>query len=75
MNELGVRITWMYEPLCHLQPLYKQKQKLKLKISEEHIKYLINLPTHINVNKKMAEKICDKVTIVTDQLIKKNKNS
>ncbi len=71
MNKLGVRITWMYDPLCHLQPLYKQKKKFKLKTSEEHIKYLINLPTHINVNEKMAGKICDKVTIATDQLIKK----
>ncbi len=71
MNELGVRITWMYDPLCHLQPLYKQKKKFKLKTSEEHIKYLINLPTHMNVNEKMAEKICDKVTTATNQLIKK----
>lgn len=73
MNELGVRITWMYDPLCHLQPLYKKNKKIKLKFSEKHIKYLINLPTHLDVSKKIAEKICDKVTIATDQLTKKIK--
>ncbi len=70
MNDSGVRITWMYDPLCHLQPLYKNS-KLKLKFSEKHIKYLINLPTHISINKRIAENICKKIILVIEKISNK----
>ena len=47
----------MYEPLCHLQPLFKKKNNLKLPISEKSISELINLPTHLKVSIKEAKKI------------------
>ncbi len=53
-----IRITWMYEPLCHLQPIFKKKNKLKLPVAEKSIKKLVNLPTHLNVSENDANKIC-----------------
>ena len=52
-----IRITWMYEPLCHLQPIFKKKNKLKLPVAEKTIKRLINLPTHLNISENDAKKI------------------
>ena len=54
-----IRITWMYDPLCHLQPVFKSKKQKKLPIAEKAIKNLINLPTHLNVSIKDAKKICN----------------
>lgn len=53
-----IRITWMYEPLCHQQPVFKKKSKISLPIAEKAIKMLVNLPTHPNVSTKNAEEIC-----------------
>jgi len=53
-----IRITWMYEPLCHHQPIFKKRNKVKLPIAEKAIKQLINLPTHLNISTEDVKKIC-----------------
>ena len=58
-----IRITWMYEPLCHLQPLYRRKKKTVLPVAENTIQRLINLPTHLNVSEKDAKKICNLIIL------------
>jgi perosamine synthetase len=55
----NIRITWMYEPLCHQQPIFRNKNKTKLPVAEEAIKRLINLPTHPSVSDNDANKICN----------------
>ena len=57
-----IRITWMYEPLCHQQKIYKQKS-IKLPISEKYISSLINLPTHTFISPKTAKRIVSKFFI------------
>jgi perosamine synthetase len=53
----GVRITWMYEPLCHQQPYYLERNyNLSLPIAESMIGRLINLPTHPGVTPEDAKK-------------------
>ena len=70
-----IRITWMYEPLCHLQPLYNNK-KQKFEVSERHINQLINLPTHLKITKKIAAKISISVINSIDEITqKKNFNN
>jgi len=56
----GVRITWMYEPLCHLQPFFVKKFKHNFgdfPVAEDAIKKLINLPTHCGISKLDAHRI------------------
>lgn len=75
MNDNLVRITWMYEPLCHLQPVY-EKYKQNLEVSEKHIKQLINLPTHLKINKEIAIKISKIINnSINDINKKKNLNN
>ena len=57
-DKYKIRITWMYEPLCHQQPLYLGKNKIKLPVAERAIKEIINLPTHPKVSFSDAKKIC-----------------
>ena len=57
-DKYKIRITWMYEPLCHQQPLYLGKKKIKLPVAERAIKEIINLPTHPKVSFSDAKKIC-----------------
>ena len=52
-----IRITWMYEPLCHQQPVFKTSSKYKLPEAEKSIKKLINLPTHYGVTAIDAKRI------------------
>ncbi len=52
-----IRITWMYEPLCHQQPVFKSSSKFKLPEAEKSIKKLINLPTHYGVSAIDAKRI------------------
>lgn len=56
-EKFKIRITWMYEPLCHYQPLFKNKIKTELPVAETAIKQLINLPTHLNVSISDAKQI------------------
>ena len=57
-KKYGFRVTWMYEPLCHKQPVFKLKSKIKLSKAEKAIKRLINLPTHLFVKPTDAIRIC-----------------
>ena len=54
MDRFKVRITWMYEPLCHQQPVSKGQNITSLPNSEWSIKRLINLPTHMNISESDA---------------------
>ena len=66
------RITWMYEPLCHQQPVFKKN--IKLPNAEKIIKKLINLPTHPLVKPADAIKICKNLNLECKNLYGKNKN-
>jgi dTDP-4-amino-4,6-dideoxygalactose transaminase len=66
------RITWMYEPLCHQQPVFKKN--IKLPNAERIIKKLINLPTHLLVKPADAVKICKNLNLECNKLYGKNKN-
>ena len=70
MQKKLIRITWMYEPLCHLQPVYNKK-KLRLIKSEEHIGQLINLPTHLNISKRIANYVSNSVIKSINEINKK----
>jgi perosamine synthetase len=54
-ERFGVRVTWMYEPLCHLQPVYATGSHGSLKTAEQICSRLINLPTHMGIQEEDAE--------------------
>ena len=57
-DHFKVRITWMYEPLCHHQPVYSNEgSKIKLPNAEKICGSLINLPTHNNLSEHDAERV------------------
>jgi perosamine synthetase len=66
------RITWMYEPLCHQQPVFKKK--IKLPNAEIYIKRLINLPTHLRVKTSDAIKICRNLNLACKSLYANKSN-
>ena len=66
------RVTWMYEPLCHQQPVFKKN--IKLPKAEDSIKRLINLPTHLGVNSSDALRICEKLDLECKKLYEKYEN-
>ena len=66
------RVTWMYEPLCHQQPVFKKN--VKLPKAEDLIGRLINLPTHMAVKTSDAIRICKKLNLECKNLYAKNKN-
>tara|TARA_B110000858_G_C17782635_1_gene465569 strand:- start:680 stop:1804 length:1125 start_codon:yes stop_codon:yes gene_type:complete len=67
-DKYKIRITWMYEPLCHKQPLYSGKSKIKLPVAERAIKEIINLPTHPKVSFADANKICKYLILECEKL-------
>lgn len=67
MDDFKIRITWMYEPLCHQQPIFNSQSNICLPNSEWSIKRLINLPIHMNVSEKDALYIIDSI----DKTLKK----
>jgi perosamine synthetase len=52
-----VRITWMYQPLCHQQPFYIARENKTLPVAESIIGRLVNLPTHLEVSEEDANQI------------------
>ena len=66
MDKFKVRITWMYEPLCHQQPVSKGQNKISLPNSEWSIKRLINLPTHMNISESDAYYIIRSISETID---------
>ncbi len=57
----GVRITWMYEPLCHQQPVYaaRPEGQVTLPGAEAVCGRLINLPTHPNLDRNDVQRVVD----------------
>ena len=66
------RVTWMYDPLCHQQPVFKKN--IKLPKAEKLIKRLINLPTHFSVKISDAIRICKSLNLECNNLYAKNKD-
>ena len=66
------RVTWMYDPLCHQQPVFKKN--IKLPKAEKLIKRLINLPTHFFVKSSDAIRICKSLNLECNNLYAKNKD-
>ncbi len=62
MNQLSIAISWAYDPLVHLQPVFKKYFKNKkgmLKYSEKLSKTHIDLPIHYQISIKDAEYIAN----------------
>lgn len=61
MNDIGARVTWMYEPLCHQQPYYRDRAEYAkaLPVAESVVGRLINLPTHTGVDEDGARLIAE----------------
>lgn len=59
-EKYNVRLTWMYEPLCHQQPLFSNYviPEISLPISEDIMRRLICLPIHGGVSKEDVLRIC-----------------
>lgn len=57
----GVRITWMYEPLCHHQPFYAARPEghVVLPGAESACGRQINLPTHPGVGEADAQRVIE----------------
>ncbi len=56
-----IRLTWMYDPLCHLQPIYKDMYKTRLgdfPVAEKCMARLICLPCHMGVSLQDVDDIC-----------------
>tara|TARA_B100001093_G_scaffold52260_1_gene44332 strand:+ start:19327 stop:20451 length:1125 start_codon:yes stop_codon:yes gene_type:complete len=70
MDSFSIRITWMYQPLCHQQPVSYEKKKISLPKSEWSIKHLINLPTHMNVSESDAFFILNSIVETIDKINK-----
>ena len=67
-EQFQVRITWMYEPLCHHQPVYSDEgSKIKLPNAEKISGSLINLPTHNKVSEHDAEKVAQGLKKLIDR--------
>ena len=60
MENHKVRITWMYEPLCHMQPVFNNfvKKRSKLPIAEKSITKLICLPCYTGLTDNDIDRIC-----------------
>jgi len=55
-----IRITWMYEPLCHRQPVSRTgsgKSPPSLPVAEQCIDRLVCLPTHMAVSPDDAQRV------------------
>ena len=62
LNEEGIKIDWPYQPLMHLQPIFKRLYGIKeghLKKSEDFAKNNICLPIHLGIKNNDAEMIAD----------------
>lgn len=58
----GVRVTWMYEPLCHLQPALKDRYGYQIGDflqAEECMRRLVCLPTHLGLSDADVARVID----------------
>lgn len=70
-ENLGVRITWMYEPLCHLQPVFSERYGYKqgdFPVGEKCLEQLICLPMHGWLSDDDVNEICDGLTAEISRL-------
>ena len=57
-----IRITWMYSPVCHLQPVSQGcGPQPPLRVAEWCIDHLVNLPTHMGVSEFDAARVVDAI--------------
>jgi dTDP-4-amino-4,6-dideoxygalactose transaminase len=57
-----IRITWMYEPLCHLQPVYTKMfgyKKGDLPVAEDCMNRLICLPCYLGLSDESVGRVID----------------
>lgn len=68
----AIRITWMYEPLCHQQPVshnYLYREYSDFSVAEWTIQRLINLPTHMEVTEEDAKRVVASVIKESENLV------
>ena len=60
MKNHKICITWMYEPLCHMQPVFKEfvSSNYKLDEAEECIKRLVCIPCYPDLSKEDVSRVC-----------------
>ena len=64
MGKAGINIDWPYQPLIHLQPVYKKLYGIEdgyLRWSEEYAKHHFCLPIHLGINENDAIYIAGKL--------------
>jgi perosamine synthetase len=66
-DDHGVRLTWMYEPLCHRQPLFAAAAR-PLPGAESVCGRLINLPTHPGVSETDAARVADGLRRLSEEI-------
>ncbi len=67
----GVRITWMYEPLCHQQPVfikYCNTQSVKLPVAEEYMSRLICLPCYPGLTEEQIDTVITSIIDYGDKI-------
>jgi len=58
----GVRVTWMYEPVCHLQPAFSARYGYKkgdFPVAERCMERLICLPVHGGLSDDDVIRVCE----------------
>jgi perosamine synthetase len=64
-DDFGVRLTWMYEPLCHLQPALQDRFEHRvgdMPVAEKAMGQLICLPTHMAMENSDIERVVEALT-------------
>ncbi len=64
-DEYGIRLTWMYEPLCHLQPALKERygyEEGSLPVAEKAMRQLVCLPTHMMISEEDIDRVMNALT-------------
>ena len=71
MDNHKVRITWMYEPLCHLQPVFEKyvNRVKEFSIAEKCMTKLICLPCYPDLNDDEIDRICEGLEIELNKQI------
>ncbi len=70
MENHKVRITWMYDPLCHMQPVFKKFiiNNKKLNIAERYIKKLVCLPCYPSLSREDIARVCSGLKLEINKL-------
>ncbi len=57
LEKYNVRVNWMYEPLCHLQPVFKDFRRDALPVAENIIQRQLCLPCYPSLTFSEAERV------------------